>query len=333
MATTELVEYKKIKINEITVNYNKNVNNTTQYYLNIINILSRSRNLNRNIQINNVKNILNTKIEILKNQYNNDLLAINNLTMNKFSPSVIGKNALLVGIIYKGTENQLNGCINDVLSMNERIKSQGFQNIKLLTDDTQQKPTRNNILNEFKNLLINSKTGDLLIFVYSGHGYYSQDRNNDEKTGYDQLIIPIDQNPIVDDELKSIIQTYLKKDVTLFAMFDSCFSGSVLDLKYQYLDSLDYDKFTENDKELETLGDVLCISGCTDRQTSADANINNTYHGALTWALLETLNNKKVETWRELIKNMRDLLKTNGYSQIPQFSSGKFINIDSNVFI
>jgi hypothetical protein len=34
-------------------------------------------------------------------------------------------------------------------------------------------------------------------------------------------------------------------------MFDSCFSGSVLDLKYQYMDSLNYDNYTENNKELE----------------------------------------------------------------------------------
>ena len=30
---------------------------------------------------------------------------------------------------------------------------------------------------------------------------------------------------------------------------------------------------------------------------------------------------------------MRDLLKTSGYDQVPQFSSGTFENIDADVFI
>jgi hypothetical protein len=191
------------------------------------------------------------------------------------------------------------------------------------------------VLNEkrCKNLLINSQPGDLLFLSYSGHGSYDLDRNNDETTGYDQLIVPCDFNMIVDDELKYIIQTYLKKNVTLFAMFDSCFSGSVLDLRYQYMDSLNYDNFTENTKESETNGDVLMISGCSDYQTSADAVINNKATGAMTWSLLEALKQKPKCSWRELLKNMRNLLKTSGYDQIPQFSSGTFENIDTEVFI
>jgi len=95
----------------------------------------------------------------------------------------------------------------------------------------------------------------------------------------------------------------VKPKVTLFAMFDSCFSGSVLDLKYQYLDSLNYDKYIENDTQLDTHGNVFMISGCTDDQTSADdAIINNKTSGALTWALLESLKEKKPNgSWRELI--------------------------------
>jgi hypothetical protein len=202
-----------------------------------------------------------------------------------------------------------------------------------LTDETSIKATRKNILDEFKNLLINSQSGDLLFFSYSGHGSYMKDNNNDETTGYDQLIVPCDLNVIVDDELKTIIQTNLKSNVTLFAMFDSCFSGSVLDLKYQYMDSLNYDNYTENSKQLETQGNVFMISGCSDYQTSVDAVINNTPGGAMTWSLLESLKQKPNCNWRELVKNMRDLLKTSGYVQVPQFSSGTFEDIDAAVFI
>ena len=175
------------------------------------------------------------------------------------------------------------------------------------------------------------------MFFYSGHGSYTLDRNNDEQDGYDELIIPCDFKGIIDDELKSIIQTNLKENVTLVGLFDSCFSGTVLDLKYQYLDSLNYDKYTENSKQLETKGNVLMISGCTDNQTSADAFFNGKPNGALTWSFLETLNQNKNKStkckWRDLVKTMRDLLKKSKFSQIPQLSSGQFTDIDSEIFI
>jgi hypothetical protein len=116
-------------------------------------------------------------------------------------------------------------------------------------------------------------------------------------------------------------------------MFDSCFSGTVLDLRYQYLDSLNYDNYTENTKTLETLGNVFMISGCTDKQTSMDSVFNDQANGAMTWSLLEALKQKPNCNWRELVKSMRDLLKTSNYEQIPQFSSGTFENIDTSVFI
>ena len=145
------------------------------------------------------------------------------------------------------------------------------------------------------------------------------------------MIIPLDLNPILDDELKNIIQNNLKEGVTMFALFDSCFSGTVLDLKYQYLDSTNYDNFTENNNNLETLGNVCMISGCMDSQTSVDAYINNKPQGAMTWSFLESLKTLENPTWRELVKNMRDILKINGLEQIPQFSSGKIMDIDAKV--
>ena len=49
--------------------------------------------------------------------------------------------------------------------------------------------------------------------------------------------------------------------------------------------------------------------------------------------LIQALKQKDNCSWRELVKTMRDLLKTSQYDQIPQFSSGLFENIDAPVFI
>jgi len=328
----ELTQYKNYRLAELKNTYNNNCTINIQYYNSIINRILNSRILNKTQQINNVKNVLASIINNLKNKYNSDIL-----TIQQFVPKQISinknKKALLVGINYIGTQNELYGCINDVNSIKERIISKGFTNINTITDLTPQKPTKNNILSEFKNLLVNSQAGDLLLFLYSGHGSYILDKNNNEEDGYDELIVSSDLQGIVDDEFKIIIQQNLKQDVTLFALFDSCFSGSVLDLRYQYLDSLNYDKYTENNKEEITIGNVFMISGCTDEQTSADAVFNNKANGAMTWALLQSLNQTPSVSWRELIKSMRDILKKSTFSQIPQFSSGKFVDVDTPVFI
>ena len=44
----------------------------------------------------------------------------------------------------------------------------------------------------------------------------------------------------------------------------------------------------KDDKEYETRGQVIMVSGCLDEQTSADAYINNTNQGALTATFLDT---------------------------------------------
>jgi len=330
----ELAIYKKNRINELQNIFNSNVARLNSALINNARNIKKTR-LSAKVkkaQINNLIKQYNNNVNILKPNLNQNITVIQN-----FNPNTIivngEKKALLIGINYTGTQNELFGCINDVNCIKERITEEGFNNISIMTDITSLKATKNNILNEFKNLLVNSQTGDLLFFLYSGHGSYTLDRNNDETTGYDQLIIPCDFNAIVDDELKSIIQANLKPNVTLFAMFDSCFSGSVLDLRYQYMDSLNYDNYTENIKETETKGNVFMISGCSDYQTSADAFINNKANGAMTWSLLEALKQNPNCSWRELVKSMRNLLKTSEFDQIPQFTSGTFENIDTQVFI
>ena len=331
----ELDIYKQNRIQNLQNIYNGNISRLYSALITNIRNNQLARFLSQNVKQTNINNLItqyNANVNILTTNLKQNIVNI-----QKFTPKQVtinkNKKALLIGINYTGTKNELNGCINDVNCIKDRISKSGFIDINVMTDLTPKKATRNNILTEFKNLLVNSQAGDFLFFLYSGHGSYALDRNGDEKNGYDEMIVSCDLQGILDDELKSLIQTYLKVDVTLFAMFDSCFSGSVLDLKFQYLDSLNYDKYTENAKDLETNGTVIMISGCSDIQTSADAFINNKANGAMVWSLLEGLKQTPNCSWRELVKKMRDLLKASNFTQIPQISSGTFVNIDSLVFI
>uniref|UniRef100_A0A6C0IG83 Peptidase C14 caspase domain-containing protein n=1 Tax=viral metagenome TaxID=1070528 RepID=A0A6C0IG83_9ZZZZ len=332
--STELREYKTIRINELTTTYKTNYVIITKYYNNLINNAMRSSSNDKQKLINNITSVCNSNLNDLKKKYDSDVSLI-----NAFIPKNIQilkkSKAFLIGCNYLGSPNQLNGCINDANNIKDFLISIGFDNnnIQMITDNTVNKPTKKNILDAFKTLLMNTKAGDLVFWLFSGHGSYVKDSNGDEESGYDQCIYTLDGKFIIDDELKSLIQNYLHKDACLFALFDSCFSGSVLDLKYQYMDSLNYDKYFEHSKEDTTNGNVVMISGCNDRQTSADAFIDGKASGAMTWSFLESFKNNKNLTFRALVKSMCDKLKMNGYTQIPQLSTGGFVDIDKVVFL
>jgi hypothetical protein len=323
---------KKSTIAELTNAFNIKVTALQQQLKNNINAVN-SLKANSNEKKKAIAALIvsyNNAVNKLKIKLANDIKAIQNLP----NVSNINKKALLVGINYRGTSNELYGCINDTINVKNLLdQTFGFKKYVFLTDDTNKKPTKKNILEELTQLLVNSVSKDTLFFLYSGHGTCTTDVNKDEMDGQDELIVPIDATDIgsciLDDELNKIIQKELKQGVTLFALFDSCFSGTVLDLKYNYLDI----NTIVNPNVQETSGQVIMISGCMDNQTSADAYVNyngkNMGSGAMTFSFLKTIQQLGVNiTIKTLIETMRLLLKDNGYEQIPQLSSGKEINID-----
>jgi metacaspase-1 len=153
------------------------------------------------------------------------------------------RKALLIGINYFGQRGQLRGCINDVKNMSSYL-NQNFgyarEDMVILTDDQQNpmsQPTKANILRAMHWLVKDAQQNDSLFFHYSGHGGQTPDLDGDEEDGYDEVIYPVDfrsAGHIVDDEMHRIMVKPLKPGVRLTAIFDSCHSGSALDLPYIY---------------------------------------------------------------------------------------------------
>jgi hypothetical protein len=333
--TTELEIYKKNRINELISIFNSDLARLNSNLVTNIRNIQASRIRNKSASIISVMSKFQNDKRILHNNLNLSIQKINSFTPEFIvdKSNITNKKALLIGINYINTPYQLTGCVNDTSRMKNLLSSYGFNDFKILTDFTTTKPTKDNILNEFKNLIVNAKSGDLLFFYYSGHGSYTIDRNNDETDGKDEMIISSDLKGVLDDELKSILENHLAREITIIGMFDSCHSGTMLDLKYNYLDSNNYDKYSENNKVSECQGNVIMISGCMDSQTSAEALIENKTQGALTWSFIDCINKTPNCSWRELVKQMRDLLKSNRFSQIPQLSTDSFYDIDSKLFI
>jgi hypothetical protein len=130
-------------------------------------------------------------------------------------------------------------------------------------------------------------------FSYSGHGTQVADDNNDEIDGQDEAICPLDfqrNGFITDDWLYNNLIVKLPSDVTLIVLMDCCHSGTIMDLPFIFKDNVyQVDSKANTDNFCKT----VLISGCKDEQTSADAFINNSYSGALTWAFNKVLQDNK----------------------------------------
>jgi hypothetical protein len=242
------------------------------------------------------------------------------------------KFAVLVAINYTGTTSALNGCINDANHLKTFLMEKcGYlpENIMMLADDNiNVKPTKQNIINSFATLVSKAKTEQFneLWFSYSGHGSYVSDLNGDENDYCDEVLCPLDYSTagmIDDDFIYTNLVAKLPSTATLFALSDSCHSGTVFDLPYLYTTSL-----INNNNKNTHVANVISISGCRDNQTSADAYIAGKYEGAMTWSFLNALSNTGYNVKiSDLLAKMRTLL-LNNYTQVPQLALSISTDLD-----
>lgn len=151
------------------------------------------------------------------------------------------KKAVLIGINYIGQNGELRGCHNDVYNMMKYLQEkQGFSKddiVVLMDDGKHTSPTKRSILDAFQRLARQSSSGDAVFVHYSGHGGRIKDQGSDEADGYDETLIPLDfaqAGQIRDDDVLRVLVSPMPAGVTLTCLFDSCHSGTVLDLPYQF---------------------------------------------------------------------------------------------------
>ena len=262
----------------------------------------------------------------------------------------MARKALLVGINdYKGASD-LRGCVNDVLDMHFSLRSLfNFEtrDIRVLTDS---RATKAGIIHRLEWLVNGAKSGDFLVFHFSGHGSQIRDRDGDELVDHlDELICPHDMNwdgiYITDDELNNIFKN-VPEDALLEVFLDCCHSGTGLkemglmpppELAAEH-PTLNrflpppadiFLRFSGEEDDMKSTGFVkgfkdrgrqhhILWAGCMANQTSADAYIGGRYHGAFTYYLNLHLRRNPRVSRKELLRKLRASLRHEGYSQIPQ---------------
>jgi metacaspase-1 len=260
--------------------------------------------------------------------------------------------ALLVGInAYPNPNNNLRGCINDIVDMEYFIASKNKvyqkENIRTLTDS---RATKKGILTSLNWLLLGASAGDQILFQYSGHGAQIPSKSHAiEKDGLDEIICPYDfrgeaatETAISDKEFASIFAK-IPKGVHFVWISDSCHSED-LSRKHEIIETnngnSNYDfketrfrRFNHKDSTQQaqaiapvaSLGSApiplhgALLSGCASHQLSADAYINNRFNGAFTHYLIKNLSQYGQDaSMQEIVKFVNIDLMENDYDQNPQ---------------
>ena len=261
----------------------------------------------------------------------------------------MSRKALCVGINnFKNYPSAaLQGCVNDANDMKGILKDfLGFKeaDITVLTDS---QATKSGVMTHLKSMVDGAKKGDYryLVFSMSSHGTQVPDISGDEPDRYDEAFCPYDlaqagnnwnaNHIITDDELHDLFIT-LPKNVLMEVFLDTCHSGTglkaidmLMDRKPRFLPPPSLEAF----KEIETrehrglhrmmldkgITHHILWAGCRADQTSADAHIGESWHGAFTYYFCKALRACKNDLSRSsLLKKVRADLDAGHYTQIPQ---------------
>ncbi|KAM7260428.1 hypothetical protein ACFE04_016169 [Oxalis oulophora] len=164
---------------------------------------------------------------------------------NSNSNSHSKKVAVLVGCNYAHTQNELHGCINDVIAMRETlVKRFGFElsNIELLTDandgsNNKVLPTGANIKAALNRMIDRAHPGDVLYFHYSGHGTRIPSLKPGHPFRSDEAIVPCDFNLITDVDFRELVNR-IPKGTSFTILSDSCHSGGLIDKEKEQIGPL-----------------------------------------------------------------------------------------------
>ena len=114
------------------------------------------------------------------------------------------------------------------------IASGGFkkENILLLTDKTERKPTLRNIKWALGTFLARSAhKNDLVVIYFAGHGASEVDQRGVERDGLSKYLVPVDADPddlystaLPMDEMQNVLARIEAERVTVF--LDACYSGA-----------------------------------------------------------------------------------------------------------
>jgi hypothetical protein len=242
---------------------------------------------------------------------------------------------LLVGIDYEGSPYQLSGCINDINNIKQDLQRYypSCNNYRVITDRSDIKPTKQNILAGFDWLVADLQPGQNVYFHFSGHGDLITDVNGIRPSKQNCCIYAINAGrleTILDKEIP--LEKNLPEGSKCISVMDACHSGTAMELRYNWTTpTATTIVMSENTIFPETRGNILNLSACADGDVAIEVTDNSGRGaGPLTFALRECMREHGTAIkMNELLWHIRDVMKQKGLSQMPQMSTGR--RIDPNI--
>lgn len=236
------------------------------------------------------------------------------------------KYAVIFGLNYPGSGNDLNGCLNDAAFWQNYAQQKGFDSINVMLNNQCSKMAMVTAINDALN---KSQPDDLVIIAYSGHGTIIPPGS--QSLVPDDFSFDLPSSWLTYDELDRIYLPHEIRGVKIVAIHDSCHSKANPLLHWRAMNSHPTkNRFLEppphiterittdalNKSVLTSPKGAVLLSGCMKQQTSADAYIDNAYHGAFTYSLSTALSNPSINYFDAVLR-ARAWLASNGYDQVP----------------
>ncbi|KAI0261894.1 caspase domain-containing protein [Gloeopeniophorella convolvens] len=152
------------------------------------------------------------------------------------------RRALLVGISYRGELLNTHKDVDRYSTLLLDSYGYALEDVVVMKDDpnlpADLQPTRENLLRELRRLTSGATSGDRFTFLFSGHSNQQRSRDLNEEDFQDEYLITIDDEIIIDNDLNDILVKPLPAGCSLFALLDTCHSGTLLDLPHYHCNSI-----------------------------------------------------------------------------------------------
>ncbi|MDE0465265.1 MAG: caspase family protein [Caldilineaceae bacterium] len=264
--------------------------------------------------------------------------------------------AVVVGINHYRSSviSDLGGCANDARAIYGFLTQRlgvPTENIRLLTstgaEPDEKLPSRQNIIDGWRWLIEQARTGDQLFFHYSGHGSQAISSDPNEPDGYDETLVPSDSRTtddrgrpvydILDKELAALIAAAEERGAKVTVVLDCCHAGSgtralvpvrrtVADRRARPADTVlpeaSRARTVASRHWSGKLGsEHVLLAGCRDEEMSHEyrSPTNGAWYGAMTHFLLQKLQELHPQmTWREVHDSVQTQVHSVYARQLPQ---------------
>jgi hypothetical protein len=135
------------------------------------------------------------------------------------------RKALCVGIDAYPAPNTLLGCVNDTNAWGQVLGRLGYD-VSYMHNEA---ATYDGLKSRLRDFVVTAKSGDHLVFQYSGHGTEVPDIDGDDGGGPDQALVPVDFDDgafLIDDDVRTILLE-LPAGVEMTCFIDCCHSATI----------------------------------------------------------------------------------------------------------